>query len=333
MNLRTRLTGLKNPEASHDTGQAPFFEGWYVKSVSRDRRHRLALIPGIFRSESGETEAFVQVLDGATGRSWFIPFAGEDYTSANEEFAVTVGANRFDTTGYSVSLAADPSLGFPGLSGSVDYTTKMDGWPTSVRSPGAMGWYAYVPRLECYHGVVSFGHLLTGALDFGDQSLGFDQGKGYIEKDWGQAFPRGYVWMHSNNFSDPNTSLMGSLAVIPWLRGEFPGLLLGLRTERGLARFATYTGATVQHLHITDHEVELVVRDRGAHRLELTAERTKGALLHAPIRTEMHKRVEETLDAKIALRLTDKSGAVLLEDLGVVGGLEVHGDVERLHAT
>ena len=333
MRLRTRLTGLQHPEASHDTGQAPFFEGWYVKSVSQDQRHRLALIPGIFRSDTGVTEAFVQVLDGATGNSWFVSFPAEQYASSNDRFAVSVGPNRFDATGYSVSLPANDSIGFPGLSGTVDYSTPMDSWPTSVRSPGAMGWYAYVPRMECYHGVVSFGHLLDGSLTFGDKPLGFTDGKGYIEKDWGQAFPRGYVWMHSNNFSNPNTSLMGSLAVIPWLRGEFPGLLLGLRTERGLARFATYTGAKVQHLHITDHEVELVVQDRGKHRLELIAERTQGALLHAPIRTEMHKRVEETLDARIHLRLTDNAGTVLLEDIGQVGGLEVHGDVERLHAT
>jgi tocopherol cyclase len=322
--------GLQHPEASHDTGQSPFFEGWYVKSVSQDAKHRIALIPGIFRSDTGAIEAFVQVLDGANGRSWFIAFSGSNYVSSNIRFSVRVGVNHFDEQGFAVDLAADLETGFPGLRGVITYETPMDGWPKSVRSPGAMGWYAYVPKLECYHGVVSFGHRLSGALRFGSELMEFDAGKGYIEKDWGQAFPRGYVWMHSNTFSDPNTSLMGSLAVIPWLRGEFPGLLLGLRTELGLARFATYTGASVTSLTITDHEVELVVQDPASNQLELVAERNKGALLHAPIRTEMHKRVEETLDAKIGMRLTDKTGAVLREDVGLVGGLEVHGDVERL---
>ena len=30
-----------------------------------------------------------------------------------------------------------------------------ESFPTSLVSPGIMGWYSYVPRMECYHGVVS----------------------------------------------------------------------------------------------------------------------------------------------------------------------------------
>ena len=42
--------------------------------------------------------------------------------------------------------------------------------------------------------------------------------------------------------------------------------------------------------------------------LELTAERVRGGLLHAPLRTAMHQRVEETLDARIQFRHSDHSG-------------------------
>ena len=66
--------------------------------------------------------------------------------------------------------------------------------------------------------------------------------------------------------------------------------------------------------------------------LEMTADRPRGGLLHAPIRTEMHRRVEETLDATIHVRLLDPRGRVLLDDVGVCGGLEVHGDLDRLVA-
>jgi hypothetical protein len=44
----------------------------------------------------------------------------------------------------------------------------------------------------------------------------------------------------------------------------------------------------------------------------------------------MHKRVEETLQAEIAIRLTDRSGRLILDDVGSCAGLEVHGDVDRL---
>ena len=54
--------------------------------------------------------------------------------------------------------------------------------------------------------------------------------------------------------------------------------------------------------------------------------------MHAPELTQMHRRVEETLDARIHLRLTDRTGQILLEDCGEVAGLEVHGDIDGLLA-
>ena len=58
----------------------------------------------------------------------------------------------------------------------------------------------------------------------------------------------------------------------------------------------------------------------------------RGGLLHAPIRTEMHQRVDETLDAVIHIKHTDRDGSVLLEGKGLVGAMEVHGDLKRLLA-
>ena len=66
--------------------------------------------------------------------------------------------------------------------------------------------------------------------------------------------------------------------------------------------------------------------------LELAAERVRGGLLHAPIRTRMHERVEETLDATVHVRLIDPSGQVVLDTHGTSAGLEVHGDLDRLLA-
>ena len=75
------------------------------------------------------------------------------------------------------------------------------------------------------------------------------------------------------------------------------------------------------------------IRRGDGYRLDITAERSAGALLHAPIRTEMHKRVEETLNAVLRVKLTAPDGVVILEDTGSVAGLEVHGDVSQLLTT
>ena len=70
------LRGIRHPEAFHGRGvRRGFFEGWYSKLVSADRTQRWAVIPGVFRAADGATdEAFVQVLDGLTGRSWYHRF-------------------------------------------------------------------------------------------------------------------------------------------------------------------------------------------------------------------------------------------------------------------
>ena len=70
--LTTRILSTLHPEGFHGTGESSaFFEGWYVKLVAADRGARFAVIPGVFLAPDGTGEAFVQVLDGATGeRVW-----------------------------------------------------------------------------------------------------------------------------------------------------------------------------------------------------------------------------------------------------------------------
>ena len=63
--------------------------------------------------------------------------------------AVMAGGDAGD-----VELGADDhQADFPVL-----YASALDGWPVKVTSPGAMGPYAFVPFMECYHGVVSMDH-------------------------------------------------------------------------------------------------------------------------------------------------------------------------------
>lgn len=76
-----------------------------------------------------------------------------------------------------------------------------------------------------------------------DQQIDFSGGCGYIEKDWGAAFPEGYVWMQTNHFERSNACLTASIAMIPWLGSAFRGFLVGLWLDGELIRFTTYTGA------------------------------------------------------------------------------------------
>lgn len=338
----TRAASVLSPSGFHgrrflrdrDQGRGraeSFFEGWYLKLVSADRATRLAVIPGVFLSEDGSVaEAFIQVLDGVTGRTAYHPFPLADFEADERRFDVRVGANRFSPHGMVVDV--------PGLSADVRFGPGVP-WPVSVRSPGAMGWYAWVPTMECYHGVVSLDHALAGRVDLGSGPVELRGGRGYVEKDWGTAFPRAYVWMQTNHFDVAGASLVASTALIPWRRSAFRGDLVGLRIPTGpaagLHRFTSYTRARTRALEVDDRHVRWTLQAPSGDALHLRATiagRTTG-LLHAPVRTAMHQRVAETLDGTVEVELTDRSGSRFFTGVGHCAGVEVHGEIDRLLAT
>lgn len=364
-----------HPEAFQGLGRTQrYFEGWYLKCVSADQKHRWAFIPGLFLGLQGEGEAFVQVLDGSPAsngagrpsgsahRSWYHRFDRSAFQAEEGRFEVSVEKNRFGAQGMTLNLGElDPSGndtgGHPGgvtggaVRGQLTFNQGrgLTGWPVTKLSPGIMGPFGLIPFMECSHGLVSFSHELSGTLELEGKSVSFDGGKGYIEKDWGAAFPSAYVWMQSNHFSQPNVCLSASIAIIPTLPknglssaldrlgqrvagrpvSSFRGFIVGLWRDGALHTFATYNGSRTESLEIDDRHVRWTLRSADE-RLELRTERAAGGLLHAPVRTQMHRRVEESLDARLEVRLSKLSGEVLFEDVGVCGGLEVFGDLERL---
>lgn len=318
------IQGIKHPEAFHGENRSKnFFEGWYVKLVSKDLSQRYAIIPGIFRGLRGSDldEAFIQVLDGITGKSWYHKFEIKEFKASPERFEVRIGKNYFSKEKIVLDL--------PGIKGTVKITSELDPWPVTRTSPGIMGWYGLVPFMECFHGIVSFGHSLSGALVIDGKKQSFAGGRGYIEKDWGRNFPEGYLWLHSNHFElDKELSLVASAAIIPWLGKPFRGYIMGLRHSGKLYRWTTYNRSKEELLEITDHEVKWRVSGKDG-TLELCAKRVRGGLLHAPLRGQMHKRVEETLDGQIEITHT-LDGKILRQGTAICGAMEIFGDIEKL---
>lgn len=342
------LSSTLHPEGFHGAGRTRrFFEGWYLKCVSADLQHRWAFIPGLFLGMEGGGESFVQVLDGATHRSWFHSFPLSDFRAREDGFQVEVGPNRFDATGLTLELPDSA------IRGKLEFNKGkgLTGWPVTKTSPGIMGPFGLIPFMECSHGLVSFTHELSGTLEIEGKAVSFDGGLGYIEKDWGAAFPSAYVWMQSNHFARPRVCLSASIAIIPTMpsgglasaldavtkrlvgqpASSFRGFIVGLWLDGELHTFATWAGSRTEKLAIDDSHVTWTLRNRTS-RLELRTERVAGGLLHAPVRTEMHRRVVESIDARIEVRLTTLRGEVLFEDVGACGGLEVFGELDRLQS-
>lgn len=325
---------LQQPALYHGHNKTHnFFEGWYFKIVDSTHNHRYAIIPGIFLDDGTgqESHAFVQVLDGTRATATYTRYPLDAFKADQHTFDVRVGPNRFRADGITLDLDAPDRQ----LRGALRFTDPKP-WPVTLTAPGIMGWYAYLPFMQCYHGVVSLDHGLVGELVVDGTPLNFDGGRGYNEKDWGQAFPGAYIWLQGNHFATPGTSLTASVATIPWLGSEFRGLIVGLLHEGQLYRFATYTGAAIDHLRLTDTHVDWAISgkvDGRSYRLTLSADRAEGGILLSPERTAMLARVAETMTATVDVRL------VALEDgqereifAGQSGNacLETVGDLHRI---
>lgn len=329
--IRRYLTHTYRPEVYHGHHRRPpFFEGWYFKIVDAQEKHRYAIIPGIFLSDDPERHhAFIQVLDGLTGSATYHRFPAEAFQAAENSFEVRIGDNTFSSRHISLNIADEQAC--------IQGTVRIEGgvpWPVSPFSPGIMGPFGLIPVMECYHGVVSLDHALSGTLTINDEAISFDNGRGYIEKDWGKSFPAGYLWMQTNHFHATGTSFVGAIAIIPWTGYAFPGFLVGFWHKGQLHRFATYTGAKTEHLEIADERVHWTIRRQNL-RLHISAERTAGGLLLGPTREDMSSRVGETMLSTVDITLTKISRGgerLIFQGTGRNAGLEVQGDLDRLLA-
>lgn len=217
--------------------------------VSADESQKVAIIPGVILGE--DAHAFVQVLDGVDGTTAYHTFPIQQFKAEHLHFALEIGENCFD--GSRLTLDIERSEGQ--VSGEIQFGL-LNLLPVTLLSPGIMGWYAWVPRLECYHGVLSFDHSLQGTLTLNGKMMNFSGGRGYIEKDWGQAFPAAKVWFQSNHFGGPSACITASVALIPWIGHAFRGFIVGLWLGGKLYRFATYSGARIESLQIFDDHVD-----------------------------------------------------------------------------
>lgn len=320
--MLNKLHAFFNPEQFQGWGKKrQYFEGWYFKIVNAGESKALAIIPGIAMDARGNQQAFIQVLDGKKKTAAYYRFDAGLFKPQPKKFYVEIDQNRFS--------AEEVILDIPGLKGSLRFH-NITGWPKPIYSPGIMGPYAFAPFLECYHGIVSMDHSISGSLELEGEQISFENGRGYIEKDWGRSFPSAYCWLQTNHFSETGISLKASVAKIPWIRKSFTGFIAGVWLKDRLIRFTTYNSSVLRKCQISEKTLELIMENR-RYRLEITANRDAATSLASPILGLMDGRIEESMTALTAAHLYDKKvKKILLHDTGRNSGLEVAGAVQEI---
>lgn len=304
-----------------------YFEGWYFKLVSSQGK-KLAIIPGIALSgkNSPDNHAFIQIIDGSTTETHYITFDLDEFTSRSGWFQVQLGNCSFSNEEISLDIDKKDFR----ITGNVKMLNRQP-IPVSFLSPGIMGWYSFLPFMECYHGILSMNHRLIGNIQVNQKVYDFNEGKGYAEKDWGRSFPKAWIWIQSNHFtSNEQISLMLSIADIPWLGNFFIGFLCIIWLNGTFYKFTTYTGSKIKTFNYENNRLHVVIENK-KYRLELSTSQNKSGILKAPEIGKMNRTIKESLDAKIKLILHHKKrGKVLLEDSGKHAGFEMVGDINHL---
>jgi hypothetical protein len=333
-------------EAATLTGR-PYFEGWYYKAVLGDRS--LVLIPGVTAANAAtgtDGFGFVMVMDSEREipppprvRMYRYPLedSGARPPQPGEgDWAFVAGPNRFSAAGATLRLdgsalscalsdeldspslgpalrwdpSGQPVVGCGTVVGELLHASLQPVAP-SVLAPDVMGWLAYLPgfALPCRHGVVSFGHTVTGTLSVDGGAAVAVAGRGYLEKDWGTIFPKRWLWLQCNLFAQAHgeaavdgaaasASLLVSIAELPIPAPQLPltsfeGLLALLwipnsayvavdaggdvTVQEGgggeLWRFTTYNGARVESRNFDKGagSTQIVLRT-ATHRLTVNAQ-------------------------------------------------------------
>jgi len=305
-----------------------YFEGWYLKHVDAEKRTAFAVIPGVSYSADGTSRhSFVQMVS-SHGATHYFAYPIEAFSfEPTPAFSIRIGNNVFSRDGITLDLED----GDHRLTGDIRYEPWRP-WPVTTFSPGIMGWYRFVPRMETYHGVLSMDHGLSGSLCLDGETIDFTGGRGYVEKDWGQSFPSSWIWAQSNSFDRPGVSVTVSVAKVPWMTGAFVGNIAGLLLDGELHRFATYTGARLTAIDSGANEAHITLADKHQE-LEVHLHGCEALILKAPVLGSMESRAAESLGGSIDVTLRTLRGGrtgVTYQGTGVAAGIEVMNDKGEL---
>ncbi|MFX0085571.1 MAG: tocopherol cyclase family protein [Candidatus Hodarchaeota archaeon] len=315
------MRSIWKPEICHGISHSRF-EGWYYKLVDQKRKKAIAIIPGF--SSADPSHAFIQLFNGITGDYQYNKFSLNDFLYSKNKFEVEIENNYFSTDMIKIDLRGQEQV----VKGELRFKNQVP-WPIKFLTPGAMGPFAFLPRMECSHAVLSFDHDIYGHLNINGEKFSFDHGKGYIEKDWGNSFPSGYVWMQSNHFREQRVSFMASIARIPYLGRSFTGFLAGFLYKDKLYLFSSYNRAKLKDLNINNNQVSFKLMKK-KQIIEIDAFQAKPSQLKSPIKGKMIGKVLESLTSKINLRFIDSKKKFEFNEVGNVSGMEIMAKEEDL---
>lgn len=290
-----------------------YFEGWYFKNSNGI--DNIAFIPGISINNKNKV-AFIQII--TNDMSYYIDYNINDFEFNYNPFYIRIKDNYFSLDNIHIDIN-DIKQNIV-INGDLGYYDSIN-IVTNNYSPNIMGPFSYIPFMECNHAIISMKNKINGSLKINDNEILFDDGMGYIEKDFGCSFPKFYVWCQGNNFKNKGASFMISIANIPFKIFNFNGLICSLIIDEKEYRFATYNNSKIIKFDVDKNSINILLK-KGHYYLNIKSLYSDGLKLIAPINGGMNKEIFESITEviDITLMVDDK---IIFNDTSKNCGLEI----------
>jgi len=296
--MKTNLSKIRHPfQIQGSLRKRNYFEGWYYKQVQLDQDKTISFIFG-YSTGKQDPHSFIQVIQSNPLSTAYFRFPLDAFEQDGQSYAIE--KNRFNLHEIELHLS-QAGLTIDGILHLSDHQFLK----STFTLPNIMGPFAYVPNLECNHGVISMNHHVNGTLIINHKPYAFKNENGYLEKDWGISFPKRYIWIQGNHFKDTRGSFMVSVADIPFMGMAFEGIIAQLDLPSQRLRFATYNGTKRTLLAKTPDGFEFELK-KGATTLRVITHIVDSGVLKSPKLGSMNQTIKEGLGGSIELILKQK---------------------------
>lgn len=314
----TKVTNRAPVFRKKDSKQ-PYFEGYYFKFINK-QKEIVIIIAGISISKS-EKYSFIQVASNYSEKVSFFKFPLSELTAAEDRFEFKIGQNFFSKNRISFDLGD--------INGEVSLANNVN-WKRSFLNPNIMGFLSFIPRVECKHDVITINTDVLGEINLSKQQIQFDEGDGYIEKNWGSSFPNKYMWLHANQFKNKELSLQFAIAKPKWLFFR-PQVYIGYVMNGKLIHFATHR---LSWAKIQTHKSHTSVKIHKLRRTILIKIKNDSPVnLIGPKKGSLNSSIDEYLKSDIELIISKNvllgKNIEIIRDTSVLSTTEMHNETHQ----
>ncbi len=279
-----------------------YFEGWYLRITDEAKNVNLAFIFAITKDEN-DPHSFIQILNGSSNKSKYYRFETSDFSFLKncvyiKDNFLSMESMYLKTDDLEVSIIIDD--------------------PENIKSKSAMSFLVKFP-LDCFQEVNLIDGFFNGEIIRNDETT-YISGKTYIEKTYGNKFPKRWIWIQSNHFNK-DAALTFAHGMIPILWGHVRGFFAILKHNGKEYRFASYNFSKLKIINRTKSHLEIVIKKR-RYKLILVAKQIEPVKLVGPSENGvMNLDVYESINSLVTLTFT-KGKKVIIDTLGRNVGFE-----------